>query len=276
MHKRVSLNHKLIESTDASISAVSNAGLYGKGVFTTMAIHDGLPFLFDKHWTRLEDNAKRLNINLRGLRKELLFSSLMALLDHNAVTLGKCRVTLFDCEESALWSTRGGKGTAVLIQTGSLTIRDSPLSLCLSPFSVTSSAPLSKIKSCNYLERIFAFEDAVDSGFDEAVRLNEADEIVSACMANLFWIKEGRVYTPSLDCGGLAGTTREYVVDRCKVVEVRTGVDAIIEADSVFLTSAGFGIASVGELSLGVKNTEYGELDKDFFEKCDLKHLIRS
>jgi branched-subunit amino acid aminotransferase/4-amino-4-deoxychorismate lyase len=275
MHKRVSLNHKLIESSAASISALSNAGLYGKGVFSTMAIHDGLPFLFDKHWSRLEANARQLNIHLNGLRKELLFSSVMTLLDHNAVSEGKCRVTLFDGESSRLWNTSGGFGTSVLIQTGHLRTQDFALSLCVSPFPVTMSSPLNNIKSCNYLERILAFEHAADSGFSEAVRLNELGEIVSACMANLFWVKEGRVYTPSLDSGGLAGTTREYVIEKCKTREVRTGVETLLEADNVFLTSAGFGIATVGELSLGVERREYRTLDEDLVREHNLTQLMR-
>ena len=38
--------------------------LYGKGIFTTIAISQGKPLLWEKHWRRLMDNASKLAIDL--------------------------------------------------------------------------------------------------------------------------------------------------------------------------------------------------------------------
>lgn len=273
MHDWISFNHEIIKHSEARVSAVSAAALYGKGVFTTIRIHDSLPFLFDKHWKRIEDNAARLDIPLLGLRKEILFSSLIELVDRNSMTSGKCRVTLFDESPSEIWNYAGQKSSPVLLHTSDLRTRKDGLTLGISPFPVTSNSPLNKIKSCNYIERLQAFQAAVAAGFDEGIRLNESGEVVSACMANLFWLRDGRIYTPSVETGCLKGTTREFVLDQCRVLRMRTRIDELRAADNVFLTSAGLGIAAVKEIVFETEPVTYEPVDEDFFLENKLTKL---
>ncbi len=274
MHDWVSFNNNIVKSSEARIQAVSNAGLYGKGVFTTIAIHGGLPFLFDKHWRRLEDNSGKLGISISCLTKESLFSRIIELIDRNAADDAKCRVTIFDGDEPELWSNNRGCGAQVLVQTGKRTPNESPLSLCISPFPITTRSPLNNIKSCNYLERILAKENALDSGFDEALRINEKGGIVSASMANLFWLKDSRLFTPDVGTGCLEGTTRAYVTERWKTVSVTAELETLYSADSVFLTSAGFGIAGVGEILFETERVKYKNLEKEELAEYDLDRLF--
>lgn len=118
----------------------------------------------------------------------------------------------------------------------------SELLLSLSPFSINSKSPLVNIKSCNYLENLLALEEAKQRGFDETIRLNEKGEIVSASMANIFWVKKENIFTPSMETGCLAGTTREFLMDNFAVQEVKAGLNEINQADEIFLTSTGIGI----------------------------------
>ena len=90
-----------------------------------------------------------------------------------------------------------------------------------------------------------AFVDAKTGGFDEAIRLNERGHVTAACMANVFWEAEGKVCTPALTTGCLAGTTREFVLENLKCVEVEAGIEAVDSADRIFLTSAGLGVVAV-------------------------------
>jgi branched-subunit amino acid aminotransferase/4-amino-4-deoxychorismate lyase len=98
-----------------------------------------------------------------------------------------------------------------------------------------------------------AIDKARTGGFHEAIRLNERGEVASACMANLFWLKGGKLFTPSLETGCLAGTTREFVLENLECEEVVTGIEAIQEADSIFLTSAGIGVVEVAEFDGNTK-----------------------
>src|SRR5205085_7270766 len=91
-------------------------------------------------------------------------------------------------------------------------------------------------------------EEIRTRSFHEAVRLNERGEVASACMSNIFWLSEKKLYTPELSTGCLPGTTREFVLENLECKEVSAGIDALMDAESVFLTSAGLGIAKVSEI----------------------------
>ena len=96
VHDLVSIDGNLANPADARLEAVSRAALYGAGVFTTIAIYDGEPFLWDKHWRRLDSNSTVIGIDLSGITKTIVKRSLRSLLDANHVTNGRARITLFD------------------------------------------------------------------------------------------------------------------------------------------------------------------------------------
>lgn len=146
---------------------------------------------------------------------------------------------------------------SLLITTAALHHKAEKLSLDISPYPVNSRSPFINTKSCNYLENIYALHEAKHNGFDEAVRLNEKGEIVSACLANIFWIKDKDIFTPALATGALRGTTREFVMENFDAYEVNSALPKINEADSVFITSSGIGVAEVGNIgSIRYTSTE--------------------
>jgi 4-amino-4-deoxychorismate lyase len=80
--------------------------------------------------------------------------------------------------------------------------------------------------------------------------LNERGEIVSATMANIFWVKDGKLHTPTLSTGALAGVTRAAVINLANqqfipVIEGVYELGDLAEADEIFLTSASLGVALV-------------------------------
>jgi branched-chain amino acid aminotransferase len=247
MHEFVSLNGQIMTATDAAIPAISAASLYGKGVFTTVAIYGEEPFLWDKHWTRLAGNAGKLGINISDLSEESVRRALNEILAKNNVFDGRARVTIFDTSSSGLWTIASNRKALLLITTAEKRIINRHFRLTVSPFRVNSQSPLTGVKSCNYLDNMLAFDNARNCGYDEAIQLNERGEIVSACMANVFWQKGDQLFTPSLKTGCLAGTTREYVLEKLECSEVEQGLNSISNADAVFLTSAGIGIVKVSE-----------------------------
>jgi branched-subunit amino acid aminotransferase/4-amino-4-deoxychorismate lyase len=243
MHKFISLDLQILPAEKACISAISSAALYGKGIFTTLAIYNATPFLWEKHWRRLQENAAKLDIELKNFDEDTVKTALLEMIFQNKLKRGRARLTVFDESASGIWSFRSKNKTRLLITTAAFRAIKKESLLTVSPFAVNSTSPLANIKSCNYLENILAVEEAKSRGFDEGLRLNEKGEIAAASMANMFWVKNKNIFTPSLETGCLAGTTREFLIDNFNVQEVRAGLNEIIEADEVFLTSAGIGIS---------------------------------
>jgi branched-subunit amino acid aminotransferase/4-amino-4-deoxychorismate lyase len=238
---------KITGDADAAVPALSSAALYGKGVFTTVAIYAGKPFLWEKHWRRLSDNADKLGIDLSEFSEESTRRSLGQILEKNAVRNGRARITFFDQSTSDVWHFDLPRRTSLLITTTNPRAIPENFKIELSMNRVSSTSRLAAIKSCNYLENILALEMAKQHGFDEAIRLNEGGEVASACMANVFWLKDGKLFTPSLRTGCLPGTTREFILESLECDEVEGLNDEIYIADSIFLTSAGLGVVCVAD-----------------------------
>ncbi len=228
---------------------LSNSFLYGKGVFTTIAISDGQPQLWGKHWKRLSGNASATGVDLDDYNSDRVFAELCRVIDQKELVEGKVRITFFDERSSEIWPDcdclREVTGLSILV--GERNRLPHEFRFSVSPFPTNSRSPLAGIKSCNYLEPIMSLDEAKGRGFDEAVRVNERGFVTSACMANVFWLKGGELFTPGLATGCLAGTTREFVLENIDCREVEVGIEELENADTIFLTSAGIGVVQVAE-----------------------------
>ncbi|HET6851697.1 MAG TPA: aminotransferase class IV [Pyrinomonadaceae bacterium] len=253
MHPVIYLNKTMVEATKARVAPVSSAMLYGRGVFTTLAIHDSQPFLWSKHWQRLTAHAKRLDVDFTGCTEKGVGDALRKLIAFNQVKDGRARVIMLARSGRDIWRTKpqGAKKTDLLIMTGdSQKVSQTGLSLAVSPYRVNTFSPLSGIKSLNYLDHVLAWEEAQSRDFDESVLLNERGEIVSATTANLFWAKNGTVHTPALSTGALAGITRECVIEIATrhfipLLEGIYEMTDLTDADEIFVTSSSLGVAPV-------------------------------
>jgi branched-subunit amino acid aminotransferase/4-amino-4-deoxychorismate lyase len=227
--------------------------LYGRGVFTTVAIYNGASFLWSQHWRRLLDDAGRLAIDCTGCTEQGVGEALEKLISVNRVRDGRARVILLARSGRDFWKTRtpGGKKTDLLILTGEAQkLPQSGMSLAVSPYRSNTFSPLAGIRSLNYLEQVLSWEEAQSREFDEALMLNERGEIVSATTANIFWVKDGTVHTPTLSTGALPGVTRGAVIELANkhfipLIEGVYELSDLTEADEIFLTSAGLGVAIV-------------------------------
>lgn len=253
MHPVISLNRTMVEATKARVAAVSSAALYGRGVFTTLAVYDSKPFLWSKHWQRLAAHAAKLDIDHTGCTEKSVGEAVRKLIAVNQVKDGRARVTLLARSGRDMWKAKvtSSRKTDLLVMTGDKhRTAQNGLSLAVSPYRVSTFSPLTGIKSLNYLDHVLSKEEARCRDFDEAVVLNERGEIVSATMANIFWSKGGTVHTPALSTGALAGITRECVIDVANkhfipLVEGVYEMSDLVDADEIFLTSSGLGVAPV-------------------------------
>lgn len=115
-------------------------------------------------------------------------------------------------------------------------------------------SPASRWKTLAYLDNVLARQEARAAGADEALMLNVAGEIACAAAANIFWVDEdGRLCTPALDCGVLAGVVRAAVLEAAaalglQALEVRAGREALDGARHIFVTNSLIGVRGVEAL----------------------------
>jgi len=268
MHPVIYLNKTMVEATKARVAPVSSAMLYGRGVFTTLAIYDAQPFRWSKHWQRLTSHAAKLDIDYSGCTEKNVGDALRKLIAFNQVNEGRARVIMLARSGPDIWKTKtpGTKKTDLLIMTGDpQKVSQNGLSLAVSPYRVNTFSPLSGIKSLNYLDHVLSWEEAQSRDFDEAVVLNERGEIVSGTTANLFWAKNGTLHTPTVSSGALAGITRECVIEIAnkQFIPLLEGIyemPDLTDADEIFLTSSSLGVAPVTTFDFRRYAVEAGNL----------------
>lgn len=128
-----------------------------------------------------------------------------------------------------------------------------PARLITSTVRRSETSPTARLKTLSYLDNVLARAEAAGAGVDEALMLNGRGDVACAAAANVFWIWGGRLFTPALDCGVLAGTMRARVIDAARtmslnVAEVRANPGELARADGAFLTNALIGIREIAGL----------------------------
>ncbi len=109
-------------------------------------------------------------------------------------------------------------------------------------------SPWPGLKIGNYWAHARTLTQARKSGFDEALLVHPAGELISAAMANLFAVIDGELTTPALSTGARDGVTRAWVAARRPVRERGFFLAELTAASEIFLTSSGIGIMPVSHL----------------------------
>jgi branched-chain amino acid aminotransferase len=110
----------------------------------------------------------------------------------------------------------------------------------------------SGIKSNNYLLSTQAGMFAGEHGLDDCVLLNSHGRVAETSMANIWWVRGGRMCTPPLSEGCVAGVMRRWLLETLRaagysVVEEPIGPDELTRVDEIFISNAIRGIEWVRE-----------------------------
>ncbi|MEA1834675.1 aminotransferase class IV [Methylobacterium durans] len=118
-----------------------------------------------------------------------------------------------------------------------------PLRLRPTRIARNETSPGSQLKTLGYLDAVLAAGEAAAHGFDEALFLNTRGRVACAGTGNLFALFGGRLVTPPLADGVLAGIVRAELLRLAPglglVPEERSlTLPELMGADSVFLTNS--------------------------------------
>jgi branched-chain amino acid aminotransferase len=98
------------------------------------------------------------------------------------------------------------------------------------------------VKSGNYLNNVLGLAEAKAQGATDCLFLDAHGNATEASTSNIFVLRQGRLITPPLRVGILAGITRQMLLDFCRargdqVAEADLSAADVRTADEVFLSS---------------------------------------
>lgn len=220
MHtKKISyVNGAFIPESEAVVSVFDRGFLYGDGVFETMRAYDGRVFRIHQHIQRLRESVRLVKLRLAASNEELI-DICEQLLERNEIADAIIRLSVTRGPASGgIGVARAGEPTIVAFirppmpipagaQTGGVSVRISRF--CKTP----SSALHSRVKSMNFLNGILARSEAEEAGAYEAVLLDLQGNITETSTANIFFVRDGNLFTPSPENDILLGITRAAVIE---------------------------------------------------------------
>lgn len=242
----VSINGKLVLKKDANIPIISKGFMFGHGLFETIKIHHGKPIFIEEHLNRLKDSSKKIGIEVEESFNDIK-KRCKELISANNLSFGAVKILY----------TKDLEGYTLVISTRETSYThdkyEKGFSLCFSDVKRNPHSILTYIKSNNYLENILAREKAVNKGFDEVVFLNVYNKICEGCISNIFFIKNKKIYTPSIDFGILPGIMRDKIIKLINklgydIIVSEFEKDDLLQADEVFITNSLMDIMPVSKI----------------------------
>ena len=242
-----SVNGIVVPAGEARVSVLDNGFAFGDSVYEVLRTYDGLAFEPGRHFRRLRASAARLGFSVPASDTDLL-AQVDALLARAGTGESYIRIIvsrgLGDCSYNF---ERVEGPTVVMIQKA---LPPYPAShyeegVKVAAVGVRRNHPRAldpAIKSSNLLNNILAVREARSRGAEEPLLLNQEGFLAEGASTNVFLARGGRIFTPPLSAGILAGITREVVLELLPGLGVSfreepLHLDELLVADEAFVTS---------------------------------------
>ncbi len=252
------LNDTFVPEDQAKISVFDHGFLYGDGVYETLRAYHGQFFLLERHLIRLRQSCELIGLDL-PIQEKPWSALLKETLCRNELTEAAVRITISRGKgDFGLDPSLCPRPTLVIMAKP---FRPYPASLRKEGVRLEIvevrrnpiSAQSPRIKSLSFLNNILAKQEALRMGGDDALMLNIEGKVSECPTSNVFFVKDGEIKTPSVDCGILEGVTREVVImlgeeQGLSFEEGRYEARELLEADECFITNTGMEIMAVSRI----------------------------
>ena len=249
---------------DAKLSIASSAVLYGLSVYTVFPINiaeDGtrVAFRLHEHYKRLINSARIVGIDTfeKNWSEERFLSVISELVNANDVKEDVfVRATVHVDELIPGCKSRGlNTVLSMFIYKASPILPKDGARLKTSVWRRVPDnviPPRAKVNGA-YVNSVLAKQDAIDSGYDDCILLDNIGNVCELSAANIFIIRNGKLITPGTTSDILEGINRNMVLMLAKdigldVIERSVNMTELYIADEIFACGTSAYISSVTEV----------------------------
>ncbi len=258
----LNFNGRILPADSPLFSARERLVRYGDGLFETLLLHEGEAPLLDGHLDRLRRGMDFLGLEGFPLEDR---DSVLRQLRKTASMSGTWRVRLLVYRRGEGLYAPPERGCGFFIEARKTNpppeeLPETGLRAGLFQQATHSCQRLSNFKTCNALVQVLAGRHCQREGLDTCFVLNDRGTLSCALAANVFLVKNGRLFTPALSEGCVDGIMRRVVLQCAAGLGLPTHeyplqLDWLETADEVFLTNAVQGIRPVENFH----NYRYGQ-----------------
>lgn len=238
------LNGKIIPQEEAVVSVFDHGFMYGVGLFETLRVYEGHPFLLEDHLERLNEGLKEMNIE-KSFGREEAVSIIKALLSKNKIENAYIRWNISAGSGMIGLQTEPYKQPNTIVYIKPLPKAAGMVEKTGKIVAISRNTPEGafRLKSHHFFNNILAKREIGPEMTMEGIFLTKEGYIAEGITSNLFWIIDGELYTPSLQTGILNGITRQFILKLAqdKGIVIKEGMfslDILEHAQEVFATNS--------------------------------------
>jgi len=275
---KIFLDGQFYSKEDAKISVFDHGLLYGDGVFEGIRFYQGKVFRLEEHVDRLYDSARAICLKV-PMEKPELTEAVLETIRQNALQDGYVRLVVTRGSGDLGLNPALCPKATVFVIASKITLYPQEMyqnglvvATCATR-RIPHGALSPMVKSLNYLNNVLAKIEAQQAGAGEGLMLNEQGYVAECTGDNIFIVKNGKVFTPPIHSGALAGITREVVIEIARELGVplsepeMTRYD-IFTADECFLTGTAAEIIPAVKLdNRPIGDGKPGPVTKRFIER---------
>ena len=238
---RIWVDGRLVAPDEPAVRALDHGLTVGDGVFETLKVVDGEAFALTRHLRRLATSAAGLGLGPPDL--SVVREAISAVLTGgDPIGFGRLRITMTG-GPGPLGSDRGDAAPTYVVVASPGPRPEPSAAVSVVPWTRNERSAVAGLKTTSYAENVVALAYARQRGGSEALFANTRGQLCEGTGSNVFVALDGRLATPPLSSGCLAGITRELLIewaiaDGIEVVETELGLDDLRAATEVLLTSS--------------------------------------
>jgi branched-chain amino acid aminotransferase len=237
------MNGELYPDDEARISVFDHGLVVGDGVFETVKVAAGRPFALTRHLERLARSAAGLGIAAPDL-DQIRTGALAVVAASPQVPLARMRITV-TAGLGPLASERGRSPLTAIVALAEQSLPAAFIDVAVVPWPRNEQGALSGLKTTSYGENVRALAYAAEHGGREAIFGNTAGDLCEGTGTNIFVVLGGRLMTPALSTGCLAGVTRALVLEWVGAAEESIPLADLSHAEEAFLTGTTRDVQSI-------------------------------
>jgi len=215
---KIYIDGEFYEKENAKISVFDHGLLYGDGVFEGIRFYNGRVFRLGEHMARLFDSAKAICLDI-GMSPADATDALLETIRQNELRDGYVRLVVTRGVGDLGLNPANCPSATVFIIASKITLyppdkyENGLHVVTCATRRIPHGALSPMVKSLNYLNNILAKIEAAQAGAGEGLMLNEQGYVSECTGDNIFTVKNGRIFTPPISSGALAGVTRAAVLE---------------------------------------------------------------
>ena len=265
---------KIHRKSEVRISPFQSGLYYGDGCFETIRSYAGKFLHLDEHLDRLHRAATYLNLDPVKINEE----DLIALLNQNEILDRDAFIRIQLWREGERGYKRTDKDiTRYVVEAKLLSLSSKPFKLITSETRVVSNRAQSKsFKLSNALYYSLAAEEAHQAGADGALMLNKDGFISETEIANVFWINNDQLFTPSSKCDAIPGVTQGIILNLFpQTIQGEYQMDDLLQANAIFISNSLreiVRVSSVNDVDFDINNPLLNRV-REAFENYKTSHF---